>query len=108
MVGEIISEWWARSRRNPQLVEVFGKERHLQQICCLGVGRQVPHLHIFSHPLAKHGHGKLHYDGGNAASSSTIVSPSGFLQNPETSVHRWFLNLNPAASSLPRSGLVQG
>ena len=47
-----------------RLVEVARKKRDLLQIRHLRVECEIPHLHVFSHPLAKRCHGKTPFRDG--------------------------------------------
>jgi hypothetical protein len=80
--------------------EVTCKQRYLLEIRCLCMRRQIPHLHVLSHPLSKNRHGKLLCDmkALQAAPPASRNRTSSGMQEVE------MLAPKLATSRLPRSG----
>src|SRR5229473_2016116 len=92
-------------QRIRRLAEVACEQRNLLKIRGLGVRRQIPHLHVFSHPFPKGGHGKLLCEMEGAERSTSMVAQSNFLGNAGRGRGR--RHYQPCHAPLPRSGLVQ-
>src|SRR5262249_39478821 len=62
------------TQRGWRLTKVVGKMGNLLKIGALGMRRQVAHLHVFDHALAKRGHRELHCRVGEAACSPSMLA----------------------------------
>ena len=94
---------WTQGIR--RLAEVACEQGNLLEVGGLGVRRQVPHLHVLSHPLPKGGHGNLLCEMEGAASSTFMISQLSFFRNAGRMGRR--IGHETCHAALPRSGFVQ-